>query len=111
MILVETTMTADNTDVLDGTDLDSIPRGGVLVVEAASTQNDTLMSLTGPNAEPVVQDQALILRANAEIRSDSDPSYPIPVTQGGHFTIAIDVVTAATVRVRATFYDLDEISE
>jgi hypothetical protein len=109
VIIVETTLTADNADVLDGTDLANIPAGGLLTIHAASTQNDTLLTITGPGNEPVVRNQAAVQRANAEIREDVDPGYDLGVVQGGHYIVAVDVQTAATVRVRATFHDLQEL--
>jgi len=108
-IIVETVLSADNTDVLDGTDLANIPEMGVLTVFAMSTQDDTLMTITGPGSEPVIRNQALGLRANAEIRQSEDTPYQVGVTQGGHYILAIDVQTAATVRVRAIFQDLEEL--
>ncbi len=109
MIIVEQVFTVDNTDVLANTDLANIPEAGGLSVLVASTQNDSLLTITGPGSEPVVRDQAIILRANAEIRMDEDPHYEVPVSQGGRYVIAVDVVTAATVRVRAIYEDLVDL--
>ena len=109
MIVVEVVGTADDTDLLTGSDLTSIPTFGVLAVYAASTQNDTDITITGPGGEPVVRGQPMVLRANAEIRQDEDPTYPMAATQGGHYVIAINVVTAATFRVRAIFLEPDEL--
>lgn len=108
MIIVESTLTADDTDFLSGSDLDNIPRAGVVIVQGVSTQADTLIEVTGPGNEPVVRSQALVLRANSEILED-DPDYVMGVTQGGHYTVSINVQTAATVRCRVTFIPLEEI--
>ena len=110
MITVRTFMTADNTDVLDGTDLDSMPGGGLLVIRAASTQNDTLLTITAPNQEAPIRARAMILRANAEIRLNEDEPYVVGMMQGGHAVIAIDVVTAATVQLSATFIDGEDLA-
>lgn len=109
MIVVEVVGTADDTDLLAGTDLANIPTFGVLAVYAASTQNDTTITITGPGGEPVVRGQPMTLRANGEIRQEADPTYPMAATQGGHYVVAIDVVTAATFRVRAIFLEPDEL--
>lgn len=109
MILVEVVTTADNTDILSNSDLANIPEGGGLTVFASSTQNDTLLTITGPGSEPVVRDQAILLRANAEIRQNEDPHFEVAVSQGGRYVIAVDVVTAATVRIRAIFEDLADL--
>ncbi len=101
--VVEVVLTADNTDVLSGSDLESIPAGGVLTVFIASTQDDTGISITGPNIVAIVRDQVAVLRANAEIAQDRDIAYVMPVQNAGRYLISIDVVTAATVRVRAVY--------
>jgi len=109
VIIVDVFGTADNTDVLSATDLANIPSPGGLSIFAVSTQNDTLITVTGPGSEPVVRSQPLTLRANAEIRQNEDVSFQIPVFQGGRYVIAIDVVTAATFHVRAIFEDLEDL--
>lgn len=109
MIIVENVATADDTDFLQNTDLANIPSPGILSIYAASTQNDTLLTITGPGSEPVVRSQAMVLRANAEIRMDEDITYMIPVSQGGRYVIAVDVQTAATFRIRAVFQDLQDL--
>jgi len=102
-IVVELVMTADNTDVLAGSDLESIPRGGVLTIYGASTQNDTDFTVTGPNMQAVVRAMPLTLRASAEIRQDSDVPFVVPVARAGKYILNVNVVTAATVRVRAIY--------
>jgi len=109
VIIVEQVFTVDNTDVLSNTDLANIPEIGGLSIFVSSTQNDSLLTVTGPGSEPVVRGQAILLRANAEIRQDEDISYQIPVSQGGRYVIAVDIVTAATVRVRAVFEDAQDL--
>ena len=67
-IVVEVVAAADNTDLLAGTDLESIPLGGVLTIFGASTLGDTTITVTGPNMQAVVRAMPLTLRANSEIR-------------------------------------------
>lgn len=109
MIVVESTGTADDSDFLANTDLANIPGPGMLSVYAASTQNDTLLTITGPGAEAVVRAQAILLRANAEIRMDEDITFPVAVSQGGRYVLDINVQTAATFRIRAVFQDLVDL--
>jgi len=109
MIVVEATGTADDADFLANTDLANIPELGGLSIFASSTQNDTLITITGPGSEPVVRGQAILLRANAEIRQDEDISFQVPVTQGGRYVIDVNVQTAATFRIRAIFEDLQDL--
>lgn len=109
MIIVEVVGSADNTDVLAGSDLANIPEGGVIMIRAASTQQDTDLTITGPGSEPVARNIPMILRANAEIRQQDDPSFQLPVTQGGRYVINVDVVTAATFRISVTYADLEDL--
>jgi len=109
MIVVDTVLTADNNDVLGGTDLANIPGPGGLQVFGVSTQQDTTITITGPGSEPVIRNRPLTLRANAEIRENEDVGLEVPVSQGGRYVIAIDVVTAATVRIRAIYFDLIDL--
>lgn len=109
MIAVEVTGTADATDALDGTDLQTIPGPGGLTIFVASTQLDTLLTITGPGSEPVVRNRPMLLRAGPEIRQDEDVAYMIPVVQGGRYIINVDVTTAATFRVRAIYEDLHDL--
>ena len=110
MIVVRTFGTADNTDVLNGTDLGSIPTPGILSVYGVSTQNDTNISITGPGSEPVIRTRALPLRASAEVRQNEDPAMMVGVSQGGRYIINVDVVTAATFQVLAIFLDLEDLA-
>lgn len=99
-IVVETVLSADNADVLSGSDLESIPQNARIVVFASSTQQDTLISITGPNIVQLVDNQAVTMRANGEILQNEDVPYSFTAQRAGRYIIAIDVVTAATVRVR-----------
>lgn len=110
MIIVTQTMTADNTDVLAGTDLANIPEAGVLMIRAASTVIDSLITITGPGSEPVTRNTPIILRANAEVRERDDPAYQVPVSQGGRYVINVNIQTAATVRVIAIYADVADLA-
>ena len=109
MIIVRVFATADDTDVLGGTDLASIPSDGLLTIYGASTQNDTTITITGPGSEPVVRTRALPLRANAEVRLNEDPAMIVGVVQGGRYVVNVDVVTAATFQILATFLDVEDL--
>jgi len=103
---VDVVITADNTDVLAGTDLDQIPANGVLVILACSTQQDTGLTITLPGGAGVqapMRGIPITMRANAEIRQDQDPQLVLPILQGGHATLNADITTAATARLRAKF--------
>ncbi len=110
MIVVQQVITADDLDVLAGTDLANIPELGILAVWAASTVNDTLMSITGPGSEPVVRTQVVILRANGMPDRSTDTPYLVGVVQGGHYVVNVDVVTAATVTIMAIYLDQEDVA-
>lgn len=110
MIVVEQSLTADDNDVLAGTDLANIPELGTLIVWAASTVADSLISITGPGSEPVVRTQAMVLRANGMPDRRSDIPYMVGVIQGGHYVINVDEVTAATITIIAVYLDVDDIA-
>jgi len=95
-------ITADDADVLAGTALDQLEAGGQLDIYALSTQADTLLTLTGPDSEPIALAVELPQQARAPSLSD-DPSYSLLVRTGGHFTVNIDIVTAATVQFLAVY--------
>lgn len=106
MIIVSSTITADNTDVLSGTDLANIPSDGQLDIFLASTQNDTLYSITGPGNEPIARTQKMQLRTNGMPILSDDLPLTLLVTQGGHYIVNIDIVTAATVNLIAIYREL-----
>lgn len=95
-------MTADNADLLAGSDLDEAPFSGTMVIYGAATQNDHTLTVTapqlggGPIAAPIRAGPAT-LRANAEIRRDEDtPMAILQIAAGQHATLNVDVVTAGT---------------
>ena len=103
MISVTRYITADNTDVLSGTDLAQIPDQGTLGLYIASTQADTVVTITGPGIEPAGRLITVQLRTNGQPNQSDDLGYLLPVVQGGKYVINVDVVTAATVGIIASF--------
>jgi len=95
-------LTADDADVLGGTALDQLEAGGQLDVYLLSTQADTLASLTGPDNEPITQ-QVEVPQETRAIRPTDDVPLSLVVASGGHFTLDVNIVTAATVQVLAIY--------
>jgi len=102
MVTVETTLTADNADLLSGTQLDQPGVPGVYTVWAASTVGDTLITV-GLGGRSVINNGTVILRANSEIRENEDTYYQALSRTGGRPVIDVNIVSAGTVRVRCKF--------
>ena len=98
----EQVITADDTDVLAGTILDQPGVPGVYTTWAASTVGDTLITLT-LGGRTHANAAVITLRANSEIRENEDPFFQVLSMTGGRPVININVVTAATVRIRTRF--------
>jgi len=102
MITVESTLTADDTDFLAGTQLDQPGVPGVFTVWGSSTVGDTELSIT-LGGRTITNAAILILRANSEIRENEDTFFQMLSRTGGRPVININVVTAAVVRIRVKF--------
>jgi len=98
----EQTITADDTDLLAGTQLDQPGVPGVYTIWAASTVGDTLLSIT-MGGRTIINNGVVILRANSEIRENEDNFYQMLSRTGGRPVINVNIVTAATVRIRTKF--------
>jgi len=102
IITVESTLVADNTDFLAGTQLDQPGVPGVYTIWGASTVGDTTVSIT-LGGRTITNAAVLTLRANSEIRENEDTFFQMASATGGRPVININVVTAATVRIRVKF--------
>jgi len=102
MITVESTLTADNADFLAGTQLDQPGVPGVYTIWGASTVGDTELSIS-LGGRTITSAAILTLRANSEIRENEDTFFQLLSRQSGRPVININVVTAATVRIRVKF--------
>ncbi len=102
MVTVESTLTGDNADFLSGTQLDQPGVPGVYTIWAASTVGDTEITVT-LGGRTLVSGAIVVLRANSEIRENEDSFFQMLSVTGGRPVININVVTAATVRIRVKF--------
>lgn len=90
-------ITADDADVLAGTALDQLEAGGQLDVFLLSTQADTLVTITGPDNEPIAVAVEIPQETRA-IRPTDDIPLSLAVRNGGHYTVNLDIVTPGTVQ-------------
>jgi len=102
MITDEQVLTASNTDVLSGTQLDQPGVPGVYTIWLASTVGDTTVSIT-LGGRTLTSGAVVILRANSEIRENEDPFFQVLSRTGGRPVINVVEVTAASIRVRTRF--------
>lgn len=102
MITDEQVITADDADLLAGTQLDQPGTAGVYTVWAASTVGDTLITIT-QGGRSIVNNGVIALRANSEIRENEDTFFQMLSRTGGRPVVNVNVVTAATVRIRTKF--------
>jgi len=102
IITDEQLITATNTDVLAGTQLDQPGVPGVYTIWVASTVGDTTITVT-LGGRTIVNGAVVVLRANSEIRENEDTFYQVLSRTGGRPVINIVEVTAATIRVRTKF--------
>ena len=102
MRLFSEQITADDADVLAGTQLDTLQEGGQLDIYILSSQADTLYSLFGPGNEPLVTNAEVPNETRAP-RVNDDTPHTLVVMKAGHYTLDINIVTAATVIVLIIF--------
>lgn len=108
MITVTQVFTADNSDALAGTQLDNINEPGIFNVIAASTQNDTEITISMAK-ETIINAQRLPLRSSGVPQRADDPEYNIANRLSGRPVILVNIVTAATVFVTTSFASLPEL--
>ena len=108
MISVNRFITADDADALASTDLANVPGPGQLDIFLASTQNDSVFTFTGPGVEPVARLIRIGQRTNGQPSLADDVPYSVPVDTG-HYTLNIDIVTAATVGIVAIYRSMEEL--
>jgi len=102
IITDEQTLTANNTDVLAGTQLAQPNVPGVFTIFAASTVGDTTITVT-LGGRTLITNGVVILRANSEIRENEDTFIQGISAVGGRPVISIVEVTAMVCRVRTKF--------
>lgn len=109
MIQYQTTLTADNSDVFQGTDLQSAPEAGYLALYLASTQNDTEITFSAAANVPARLIKA-VLRSNGMPLLSDDIPYVIPMGPGAKPVLNVNIVTAATVGVFAMFVGISDLA-
>lgn len=95
-------LVADDADILGGTALDQLEAGGQLDLFLISTQADTLLSISGPDNEPIAT-AVEIQQETRAIRPADDLPLSLVVPTGGHYTVDVNIITAATVQFMGVY--------
>lgn len=102
MIQVIKQISADNADVLAGTDLENIKESGILELYAASSQADTELTVTSSGEGTPVRKQVLQQKTNGVVSLSDDIPLTVPVSVG-KYIVDVNIVTGATVNIIAAF--------
>lgn len=94
-------LTSTDTDIFSGTEFETMPGDGILVIRAASTVNTALLAVKSERSPEISPARAITLRANGEIRAEDSP-WVVPVAQGEKVTAALSGTTG-TVYFEAQF--------
>ena len=110
MIEVSKYITADNVDVLAGSQLDQISDDGVFeILVASSTATDTITVMLGDAV--LVNNQIIAMRTNGVPSMSEDVPISIETEGGVRPIISIDIATAANVMCRVFFTPYDELED
>jgi hypothetical protein len=108
MIQVSGIKTADNANALQATDLQSAPGPGVYLFWVASSQADTLITITAPPAVGM-RNNPVHLRTNGVPLVSDDSPITLPVRGGEQVALQIDIQTAATCGYVVKFIPTSEL--
>lgn len=108
MIVYNEYATADDPNVLSGTDLQTAPSPGIVKVYVASTQMDTTMTFTVP-PRVVARNIPVNVKTVANVDLSTDIPYIVAVNGGEQLILAIDEVTAATIAISVLFIPREEM--
>lgn len=108
MIQVTGIVTADSNNVLTGSDLQSAPGAGVVLLWIASSQADTRITFAAP---PKVASRNITphLRTNGVPLVSDDSPVAVAVNGGEQIIVFVDIVTGATVGYVAKFIPTAEL--
>jgi hypothetical protein len=108
MIQVTGVVTADTLNVLAGTDLQSAPSAGAVLLWIASSQADTRITFTCP---PRIASRNItpFVRTNGVPLVSDDSPVAIAVSGGEQINVYVDVVTGATVGYCVKFIPKEEM--
>lgn len=110
MITVRKVLNSDASDILNDSELKVIPYPGTLEIYAASSQNDTNVTIF-KNDQIVVFSKPIQQRTGGVVDTIADTPFELQVSDGENVRIDIDINTAATCTVEANLRSYDEWNE
>jgi len=93
--------TGADTDVFNGSEIETAPGTGVYVVRAASTVSTATLAVSSPSRPEVSKARTVTLRANGEVRAEDTP-WMVVVSKGDRVTVAL-AGTTGTVHVEGVY--------
>lgn len=108
MIQISGIKTATNANILGSTDLQTAPSAGVVLFWIASTQADTIVTISAP---PTVAVRAVnpMLRTNGVPLVSDDSPVAVAVRGGEQIVLQMTIVTAATFGYVVKFIPTEEL--
>ena len=105
---------ADNTDILQGTRLQTVPAGGFLTFELQSNANDAsnyfTASIQMPNGDTPLNAVKIPAGTVGEIDSRKKLMVTLPIAQGGHTVFSADETGTAQLTWRVTYTPAQQAS-
>ncbi len=108
VIVLSDIESADNTDILQGTRLQTVPSGGFMTFELQSNENDAsnyfTVSIQMPNGDTPLNG-VRVPGGNADGEIDERKKLVItwPIAQGGHTVLSVDETGTAILAWRVTY--------
>ena len=111
VIVLSDQLSASNSDVLQGTRLQTVPRGGFLTfefsAEECSASNNAVVSIQMPNGDTPLNEVLIPYNgydaANGVLHTDTKMQATFPVSQGGHAVVSITETGTTVVTFRITY--------
>lgn len=94
-------LTGADSDVLNGSEIETAPGNGLYVIRAASTVATATLAVSTPGKPEVSKARAMTLRANGEVRAEDTP-WMVVVSKGDRVVAAL-AGTTGTVHFEAAY--------
>ncbi len=108
VIVLSDIESADNTDILQGTRLQTVPAGGFMTFELQSNENDAsnyfTVSVQMPNGDTPLNGVRIPAgNADGELDERKKLMITLPIAQGGHTVLSVDETGTAILAWRVTY--------